>query len=171
MNWGMDTTEDLMRYDQMAQDALRSVVRESIRRASAQGLPGKHHFYVTFKTLAANVSIPADLTEKYPDEMTIVLEHQFWDLSAAEDHFSVTLRFAGAPKRLVVPYAAITRFFDPSVRFGLQFDVAVVPAAAAEDQDTASDAAASVPEPEAPAPASGGAKVVQLDRFRKKDKV
>jgi hypothetical protein len=168
----MDTTEDLMRYDQMAQDALRSVVREALKRAAGQGLPGKHHFYITFKTLADGVSIPSDLGQKYPDEMTIVLEHQFWDLAASDQQFSVTLRFAGAPKRLIVPYTAVTRFFDPSVRFGLQFDVAVAAAPVAvavggEEPQPRADEPASSGDDE-PTPPNGGATVVRLDKFRKK---
>ncbi len=170
----MDTTEDLMRYDQMAQDALRSVVREAIKRAAGQGLPGKHHFYITFKTLAEGVSIPKDLGQKYPDEMTIVLEHQYWDLAAADQQFSVTLRFAGSPKRLIVPYTAVTRFFDPSVRFGLQFDVAVSPnlvAVAVGDDNIshhADEPATSAGDDEPTPPNGGGATVVRLDKFRKK---
>ncbi len=176
MVWSMDATNDLMRYDQLAQNALRSVVREALKRTAAKGLPEPHHFYITFKTQAEGVSIPSDLVEKYPDEMTIVLEHQFWDLAASEHSFSVTLRFGGAPKRLTVPYTAITRFFDPYVRFGLQFDVeapepseqtmAVATDMVAEMDSPAPRKAAAKPAPEAREDA--GAKVVSLDRFRKK---
>ena len=112
-----------MRYEAMAQDALRGVVKTALKRAAApEGLPGAHHFYITFKTEAAGVSGPVDILGKYPDEMTIVLQHQYWDLAAPgpRPSSSVTLQFGGQPKRLSVPYAAVTRFYDPSVQFLLQ---------------------------------------------------
>nr|2QAZ_A Chain A, SspB Protein [Caulobacter vibrioides]2QAZ_B Chain B, SspB Protein [Caulobacter vibrioides]2QAZ_C Chain C, SspB Protein [Caulobacter vibrioides]2QAZ_D Chain D, SspB Protein [Caulobacter vibrioides] len=114
--------EDLMQYEAMAQDALRGVVKAALKKAAAPGgLPEPHHLYITFKTKAAGVSGPQDLLSKYPDEMTIVLQHQYWDLAPGETFFSVTLKFGGQPKRLSVPYAALTRFYDPSVQFALQF--------------------------------------------------
>jgi len=156
--------QDLMRYDAMAQDALRGVVKTALKRAAApEGLPGAHHFYITFKTEAPGVSGPADLLGKYPDEMTIVLQHQYWDLAPGETFFSVTLQFGGQPKRLSVPYAAVTRFYDPSVQFLLQFEPPASDAAAApepEDQTPAADSES--------APADGEAKIVSLDQFRKK---
>jgi hypothetical protein len=153
--------EDLMHYDAMAQDALRGVVKAALKRAALpEGLPGEHHFYITFKTQAPGVSGPVDLLSKYPDEMTIVLQHQYDDLAPGETFFAVTLRFGGAPKRLSVPYNAVVRFYDPSVQFMLQFEAADMPPPAAE---------ASPPEPSAP-PATDGdePKVVSLDQFRKK---
>src|SRR5438309_7641916 len=124
--------QDLMRYEAMAQDALRGVVKAALKRAAApEGLPGAHHFYITFKTEAPGVSAPRDLLAKYPDEMTIVLQHQYKDLAPGETFFTVTLKFGGQPKRLSVPYAAVTRFYDPSVQFLLQFE-ASEPADAAE---------------------------------------
>jgi hypothetical protein len=153
--------QDLMRYEAMAQDALRGVVKTALKRAAApEGLPGAHHFYITFKTDAPGVSGPPDLLGKYPDEMTIVLQHQYWDLAPGETFFSVTLQFGGQPKRLSVPYAAVTRFYDPSVQFLLQFE-----APAAEARPPAETAEA--PEDEPP-PAEGEAKIVSLDQFRKK---
>src|SRR6266478_6451610 len=123
--------QDLMHYDAMAQDALRGVVKTALKRAAAPGgLPGALHFYITFKTEAAGVSGPKDLLGKYPDEMTIVLQHQYWDLAPGETFFSVTLQFGGLPKRLSVPYAAVTRFYDPSVQFLLQFEAPATPDAA-----------------------------------------
>ena len=117
------SVQDLMNYEALAQDALRGVAKAALKRAAApDGLPGSHHFYITFKTDAAGVSGPNDLLSKYPDEMTIVLQHQYWDLAPGETFFSVTLQFGGQPKRLSVPYAAITRFYDPSVQFLLQFE-------------------------------------------------
>jgi hypothetical protein len=154
--------QDLMRYEAMAQDALRGVVKTALKRAAApEGLPGAHHFYITFKTDAPGVSGPPDLLGKYPDEMTIVLQHQYWDLAPGETFFSVTLQFGGQPKRLSVPYAAVTRFYDPSVQFLLQFEApAVADAKPAEAEAKAAD-------PETP-PADGEAKIVSLDQFRKK---
>ncbi|MDB5418362.1 MAG: hypothetical protein JWP50_1781 [Phenylobacterium sp.] len=154
--------QDLMHYEAMAQDALRGVVKAALKRAAApEGLPGAHHFYVTFKTEAAGVSGPADLLGKYPDEMTIVLQHQYWDLAPGETFFSVTLQFSGQPKRVSVPYAAVTRFYDPSVQFLLQFE-APPPAPPSDVKPTpeADDAAAPT--------AEDGSKIVSLDQFRKK---
>ncbi|WP_421932675.1 SspB family protein [Phenylobacterium sp.] len=156
--------QDQMHYEAMAQEALRGVVKAALKRAAApDGLPGAHHFYITFKSEAPGVSGPADLLGKYPDEMTIVLQHQYWDLAPGETFFSVTLKFGGQPKRLSVPYAAVTRFYDPSVQFLLSF----------ESTPAAGEAAAAGGD-KAPAPAAEGdvdpeaANVVSLDQFRKK---
>jgi len=172
-----DQPQDLMHYEAMAQDALRGVVRSALKRAaSPAGLPGAHHFYITFKTDAPGVSAPGDLLAKYPDEMTIVLQHQYKDLAPGETFFTVTLKFGGQPKRLSIPYAAVTRFYDPSVQFLLQFEAS-------------EPAPAEAPEPPAPLPPPAarpkkvkakteessptnpdgdGPKVVSLDQFRKK---
>ena len=115
---------DEMRYDVLTQAALRGVIRAALERAAApDGLPGAHHFYITFKTRAEGVSIPADLSAKYPDEITVVIQHQYWDLMPEAERFTVVLQFGGQPKKLVVPYMAVTRFYDPSVQFVLQFSV------------------------------------------------
>jgi hypothetical protein len=171
-----ETPQDLMHYEAMAQDALRGVVRSALRRAaSPEGLPGAHHFYITFKTEAPGVSAPPDLLAKYPDEMTIVLQHQYKDLAPGETFFNVTLKFGGQPKRLIVPYAAVTRFYDPSVQFLLQFE----PPELAEDEDPDDAAPVVLPAPkpakakttppaETPAAADDAPKVVSLDQFRKK---
>jgi uncharacterized protein len=157
--------QDLMRYEAMAQDALRGVVKTALKRAAApEGLPGAHHFYITFKTDAPGVSGPPDLLGKYPDEMTIVLQHQYWDLAPGETFFSVTLQFGGQPKRLSVPYAAVTRFYDPSVQFLLQFEA---PAAAEGAKPAEPEVRADAGEAAEP-PADGEAKIVSLDQFRKK---
>ena len=112
-----------MNYEQMTQLALRGVVRDAIRRVIREdGLPGAHHFYITFMTRYPGAEIDESLAKKYPEEITIVLEHQFWDLTANEEDFEVTLKFGGVPKYLKVPYVAITRFHDPSVGFALQFE-------------------------------------------------
>ncbi len=153
---------DEMHYEQLAQDALRGVIRSALERAAGpEGIPGAHHFYITFKTRAPGVSVPPDVLAKYPDEMTVVLQHQFWDLKVEADRFSVMLKFGGVPKVLSMPYSAVTRFYDPSVQFLLQFEM---PAMIEEPEQ---------PEPEpdpAPPPSSGdeGPKVVSLDQFRKK---
>ena len=112
-----------MNYDQMTQLALRGVVRDAIRRVIREdGLPGAHHFYITFLTRFPGVDIDESLAKKYTDEITIVLEHQYWDLKAGDETFEVTLKFSGVPKFLSVPYTAVTRFHDPSIGFALQFD-------------------------------------------------
>ena len=153
--------QDQMHYEALAQEALRGVGKSALKRAaSPEGLPGAHHFYITFKTDAPGVSGPVDLLSKYPDEMTIVLQHQYWDLAPGETFFSVTLKFGGAPKRVSVPYAAVTRFYDPSVQFLLQFEVSGDPAATAAAPEEA-------PEPPAE-PTDPAEKVVSLDQFRKK---
>nr|WP_233354550.1 ClpXP protease specificity-enhancing factor SspB [Woodsholea maritima] len=148
--------KDLMRYDKLAQEALRGVVRQALARAaSPEGLPGAHHFYVTFKTTDSRCDLDESLLKSYPDEMTIVLEHQFWDLSAEDDHFEVTLKFGGVPKYLRVPYTAVTRFHDPAVGFYLHFEYEPVDTPPGQDLSDSSDE-------DAPT-------VVSLDAFRKKD--
>lgn len=109
-------------YEALQQDALRGVVRAVLTRVAKSGLPGDHHFYISFDTSAPGVSVSKRLKEKYPKEMTIVLQHRFWDLIVTEERFEVKLSFDSIPERLVVPYAALKVFFDPSVRYGLQFE-------------------------------------------------
>lgn len=126
---------DHIRYDLLVQDALRGVVRNVLQDAGRNGLPGDHHFYISFKTGAPGVRVSNRLREQYPDEMTIVLQHQFWDLGITEHTFEVGLSFGGVPERLLVPFDAIVGFFDPSVQFGLKFEVQA-PDAVAENDDT-----------------------------------
>jgi len=114
---------DHIRYDLLAQQALRGVVQRVLADAAKNGLVGEHHFYISFDTRAPGVRISPRLREKYPEEMTIVLQHQFWDLIVAEEGFEVGLSFSGVPERLAVPFEAIKGFFDPSVQFALQFEV------------------------------------------------
>jgi hypothetical protein len=166
---------NLMRYDQMIEEALRGVVRRALRTVAESGLPGSHHFYITFKTDAPGTEIAPRLKEKYPDEMTIVLQYQFWGLSVEADRFEVTLSFNDVPERLVVPYAAITAFADPAAKFGLQFqqDTSAAPEEATGTDDAATPARGAAPS--APAPqaesvdeAAPDRKVVTLDNFRRK---
>ncbi len=114
--------EDLIRYDIIVQDALRGAVRKILAEIARTGLPGDHHFYISLSTTAPGVRISSRLRERYPDEMTIVLQHQFWDLAVHEHAFEVGLSFNGVPERLLVPFAAIKGFFDPSVQFALEFE-------------------------------------------------
>lgn len=114
---------DLIRYDLLVQDALRSVVRRVLTDTAKDGVPGEHHYYVTFLTNASGVRISSRLREKYPNEMTIVLQHQFWDLAVTEHSFEIGLAFGGIPERLLIPFEALSAFYDPSVQFGLKFEV------------------------------------------------
>jgi uncharacterized protein len=168
---------DHIRYDVLARDALRGVLRRVLTDAAEHGLPGEHHFYITFLSRADGVKLSPRLLAQYPDEMTIILQHQFWDLVVTEDRFEVGLSFGGVPERLVVPFAAIKSFLDPSVQFGLQFEpseavdeptaskLPAVPAFAPSPAPAAEPAAESADEP---ARSGEGAEVVRLDRFRKK---
>jgi uncharacterized protein len=168
---------DHIRYDVLARDALRGVLRRVLTDAAEHGLPGEHHFFITFLSTADGVKLSPRLLAQYPEEMTIILQHQFWDLVVTEDRFEVGLSFGGIPERLVVPFAAIKSFLDPSVQFGLQFEpsetAAEAPAAKLPAVPTPSALPAAAPEPAAesndePAKTSEGAEVVRLDRFRKK---
>ena len=116
------TGESMIDYEALAQEAMRNVVRSVLAETAAKGLPGDHHFYISFDTLAPGVVLSKRLREKYAEEMTIVLQHRFWDLFVNENRFEVKLTFDGIPERLVVPFKAIRVFFDPSVRYGLQFE-------------------------------------------------
>jgi hypothetical protein len=189
---------DHLRYDLLTQEALRSVLRRVLQDAAKSGLPGDHHFYVSFNTGAPGVRLSKRLRAQYPEEMTIVLQHQFRDLTVNEQVFEVGLSFSGVNEHLVVPFDAIKRFFDPSVQFGLQFETmattdeagpqegaasaeaekapakpvpvakSAAPAPAAASQEPAAKPVESAPEGDAPRKGDGGAEVVRLDRFRKK---
>ncbi|PST20042.1 hypothetical protein C7U61_11595 [Rhizobium sp. JAB6] len=166
--------QDHIRYDILAQDALRGVIRKVLTEVAATGrLPGDHHFFITFLTGAPGVRISQHLKAKYPEQMTIVIQHQFWDLKISESQFEIGLSFSDVPEKLVVPFNAIRGFYDPSVNFELEFDVPL----ADEEEETSSEITA-YPVPveggEAPAAAAkeGEEKkpgsVVSLDAFRKK---
>jgi uncharacterized protein len=185
---------DHIRYDILAQDALRGVMRDVLADAAKNGLPGEHHFYISFNTTAEGVKISDRLKEQHPQEITIILQHQFWDLAVTDDHFEVGLSFNGVPEKLFVPFEAVKGFFDPSVQFGLQFETIETNAETqtevadenerpAENQrvatplgktDRASGSLPAPANPEAglklvePTPDKPSGEVVRLDRFRKK---
>jgi hypothetical protein len=177
-------SDDLMRYDQLAQTALRNgVVREALRRVEREGLPGDHHFYITFNTSYSGVEMSDRMREKYPREMTIVLQHQFEGLSVRDDAFEVSLSFDHIPEKLVVPFEALKAFFDPAVPFGLQFEVVQAQQLAPGERIGKGKSVAEVksaksvkgpPKPELPASDATAVsedeqqKVVSLDSFRKK---
>ncbi|WP_034921744.1 SspB family protein [Erythrobacter sp. SD-21] len=162
-----DTPDSLIPYDTIVQEALRAVVGRVLGEIEQGGseLPGTHHFYITFKTHAPGVSIPAHLSERFPDEMTIVLQNKFWDLNVREDGFSVGLSFNQIPAELDIPYAAITQFVDPAVDFGLQFQATVADMAPAPTDEAGND------EEQAESPpvegAEDGSNVVTVDFGRK----
>jgi len=184
---------DQIRYDLLTQQALRGVVRSVLADAARKGLPGEHHFYVTFDTRADGVRISDRLRAQYPEEMTIILQHQFWDLAVNDTGFDVGLSFGGIPEKLTVPFDAINGFFDPSVQFGLQFEEVTegeeTQPAPTLMQDKAAGKKPRTPAPARPSPTmiapekeavaatppepapdrpSGGGEIVRLDRFRKK---
>ncbi len=153
--------QDLLGYDKLFETALRGVVRAALCVAARDGLPGAHHFYLGFRTAAAGVVLPSHLAANFPEEMTIVLQHQFWGLEVGDDAFSVTLSFQGRSERLTIPFAALTSFADPAVGFTLKF---AMPAAS-----PAVSAALPATTPADTAPAQRpAAEVVALDRFRKR---
>ena len=170
--------KDYIGYQALTDAALRGVVRDALRRIEKQGLIGSHHFYLTFKTHFLGVEIPDFLREQYPDEMTIILQHQFWGLNVKDDLFEVALTFRKLPATLVIPFAALTAFFDPGVQFGLQFKgmegeakatgpTQVSPPLPAAEQNQAEPDEPEPPEETAERPAAP-AEVVSLDSFRKK---
>ena len=181
---------DLIRYDLLVQDALRSVVRKVLADTARNGLVGEHHFNIAFKTQAPGVVAPAAVKQRFPDEMSIILQHEFWDLVVTPDAFEVSLNFSRRPERLTVPFDSITGFTDPSVPFGFKLEPRVSEPApssapAAEEKEATPGAAkpapvkparpsqpASTPKPaqraENPAEPAGEAKVVSIDAFRKK---
>ncbi|MEQ1499535.1 MAG: ClpXP protease specificity-enhancing factor SspB [Novosphingobium sp.] len=157
--------DSLIPYDEIVQEALRAVVGRVLGQIETTGgdLPGAHHFYITFKTTAPGVNIPTHLKERFPDEMTIVLQNKFWELTVLEDQFSVGLSFGGVPSKLVVPFSAITAFVDPAVDFGLQFQAVGTEDAPAPHDDAENDT------PDTPAVTSeDGSNVVSVDFGKRK---
>ncbi len=161
-----DTPDSLIPYDEIVQEALRAVVGRVLGEIVQGGseLPGNHHFYITFKTAAAGVSIPPHLRERFPDEMTIVLQNKFWDLEVNEDGFSVGLSFNQVPAKLEIPFSAITAFVDPAVDFGLQFQATSDDLPPEGHDDAENDG----PGDEPPPGADDGSNVVTVDFGRKK---
>jgi hypothetical protein len=178
---------DHIRYDILAQAALRGVVRTVLADAAKKGLPGEHHFKITFSTTAPGVRLSDRMRARYPQDMTIVLQHQFWDLVVGEPAFEVGLSFGGVTELITVPFDAVTAFFDPAVQFGFQFETIEGTASAEADsgaqpagkpapaaarpvaEEKKPEALPALPEAETPVPDQGsGGEVVRLDRFRKK---
>ena len=162
--------KDFIGYQALTDQALRGVVRDALRRIEKSGLIGAHHFYLTFKTHAEGVDIPDFLKEQYPDEMTIIIQHQYWALKVKEDHFEVTLTFKKLPAPLHIPFSALTAFFDPGVQFGLQFrsEGEAKQPAPAPVMVPVSPGPESPAEPALPAEKTPAGEVVSLDSFRKK---
>ena len=164
--------DDLIRYDVLAQEAMRGVMRKVLSEVEKTGLPGEHHFFVTFLTSAPGVRISSRLREKYPEQMTIVVQHQYWDLKVSDTGFEIGLSFSDVPERLLIPFAAIKGFYDPSVNFELEFDVEMgvnenVPRAVPLGGPSRSEMPEADDESDDEAQ-TGSADVVSLDAFRKK---
>jgi hypothetical protein len=162
--------QDHIRYDILTQEALRGVVRKVLAEVAKTGLPGEHHFFISFITKAPGVRISQRLLDKYPNDMTIVLQNQFWDLKVGETGFEVGLSFDDKPETLVIPFTAVKGFFDPSVQFGMELKTA---AALPEEDHAEAPEPTRLPAAPAPAPVPAateatGEKVVSLDAFRKK---
>ena len=165
-----------MRYDQLAQNALRGVVRDALKRVEKSGLPGDHHFYIAFNTQFPGVDIGERMSQRYPREMTVVIQHQYENLIVREDRFEVELSFDNISEKLVIPFNAVKGFLDPSVQFGLQFEVVNIEAAADTEKKATKPAASKLKtaDEEAETPTdeteknTDGPKVVSLDAFRKK---
>jgi hypothetical protein len=167
--------KDWMHYESLAQNALRGVVRMALERVAAQGLPGDHHFYITFESRHPGVKMSDWLREKYPEEMTIVVQHQFWGLNIRPDAFDITLSFQKIGEPLTVPFEAVKAFFDPSVQFMLQFKPVegaksgpAEPMIVAPKEQAAEPGKAEAQPAEKPPVPPGGGEVVSLDKFRKK---
>ena len=159
-------TEDQIHYPSLIDQAMRGVVRDVLKRVQATGLPANHHFYISYSTLHPGVKMSEQLRAKYPKEITIVIQHQFWDFKVEENYFNVTLSFAGVPEKLVVPFAALTAFADPSIKFGLQFQSDEL----FEDEPLLADNLYDPVIKTTPAVESenDGDKIISLDAFRKK---
>ena len=159
--------QDTLNYSVMIDKAMRGVVREALIRVSANGLPGDHHFYISYATEHPDVKMSEQLKSRYPKEITIVMQHQFWDFKVEENQFSVTLSFGGVPEKLVVPFAALTAFADPSVKFGLQFQHTEMFDPQIVETETAYAKPVSV-SVDGEEEEIGAAEIISLDAFRKK---
>jgi hypothetical protein len=160
--------EDHMRYDILTQEALRGVVRKVLSEVAKTGLPGDHHFFISFVTRAPGVRLSEKLLGQYDKEMTIVVQNQYWDLKVSETGFEVGLSFDGIPETLVIPFSAVKGFFDPSVQFGMQFDPATAPGAAVAEASSDATLEATAADSGDESTEKPGEKVVSLDAFRKK---
>ncbi len=160
--------DDEINYTKMVETALMDVVRNALRHASEYGLPGDQHFYITFKTRFPGVSVPSHLAERYKDEMTIVLQHQFWDIVVEPDYFTVDLSFNHKRETLRIPFDALTAFADPSVQFGLQFSTTLAEAEAAPATDDSDEKAMEEASEETGQPQEKQGEIITLDAFRKK---
>ncbi len=185
--------EDLIRYDVLTQEALRNVIRKVLEEVASAGLPGEHHFFITFRTDHPGVRLSTRMRERYPEEMTIVVQHSFWDLKVTDTDFEIDLSFDDILERLRIPFASLKGFFDPHVKFGVQFDAEYLEAANADEEAPAAIESepklSALPSPDKPTKQketsagdskendadsdddgipSEGAEVVSLDQFRKK---
>ena len=142
-----DQPEDLIRYDVLTQEALRDVIRKVLQEVSVAGLPGEHHFFITFRTDHPGVRLSARMRERYPEEMTIVVQHSFWDLKVSENNFEIDLSFDDILERLRIPFASLKGFFDPHVKFGVQFDVEYLEAANADTEEKEPGNPENLPQP------------------------
>ena len=177
----MSHTDLHIDYPELIDNAMRSVVRTALRQVEQSGLPGDHHFFVSFLTGHPGVSISPALKERYPEEMTIVIQHQFWDLNVADDHFSLTLSFSNVPEKLVIAFDALTAFADPSIKFGLQFhnsqwdaeeeveeEEVHCPATGKTGREMPPAASFDEEPPSKANPPANDSKVLSMDAFRKK---
>ena len=163
--------EDSIRYDLRAQDALRNVIRDVLSEVAVSGLPGEHHFFITFRTRAEGVGLSPRLKEQHPEEMTVVLQHQFWDFKVTDKAFEVSLSFNNVPEHLRIPFAAIKSFFDPSVHFGLQFEPQEDAAGAPAPQAAAPSPVQLSPDPVRPAASPPAAAPARGDKDADKKQV
>ena len=154
-------SEDQLHYPIMIDQAMRGVVRETLKRVQSTGLPGEHHFYISFLTGFPGVKISEQLKSRYPKEITIVMQHQYWDFKVEEAFFTVTLSFGGVPEKLSIPFAALTAFADPSIKFGLQFQHSDI-------LEDVQDITIELPKDLTQATEEGAAEIISLDSFRKK---
>ena len=154
-------SEDQLHYPIMIDQAMRGVVRETLKRVQSTGLPGEHHFYISFLTGFPGVKISEQLKSRYPKEITIVMQHQYWDFKVEEAFFTVTLSFGGVPEKLSIPFAALTAFADPSIKFGLQFQHSDI-------LEDVQDITIELPQDLTQATEEGAAEIISLDSFRKK---
>lgn len=175
------TDEDIIDYPAMIDGAMRGVVRTALEQAASEGLPGEHHFFISFQTRYPGVNISPMLRERYPEEMTIVVQHQFWDLDVTDEGFSISLSFNNVPETLVIPFDAMTAFADPSIKFGLQFHGKVwdeaeedddervhCPATGKKGREPMAEASFEEEVSEASEPPANDDKVLSIDAFRKK---